>query len=480
MTNPSTPKPDVKHPAYDEMYGVWKDCRAAKTGQRAVHKEGEAYLPRLSGQTDQDYKAYLLRATYFNATGRTVEGMEGLVFRKKPMVVMPDSMKPWAQDISRGGHSLEGFARTCVGEVITTARGGILVDHPNQKPRADGSVPTVAEVAKSGARPYFAYYTAENIYNWEQRRVDNVFKTVNIWLAEPVNDIEDVPSQIRQLSLDSGVYTQILWTRTKRQWTASEPITPLMNGKALTDIPFWFLAPKEPDCNIQDPPIEDLAIVNLSHFRNSADLENGAHVAGQPTPYVTGLEGGTDEKGDPLNVLTIGSNTAWILPDVNSKVGFLQCGQEGFASLEKLMDRKENQMAALGARLIAPEKKAAETAETAGIRRGGENSVLSSIARSVSMQIEKAWKFAAEWAGIPADKVTFSLNLDFLPTTLDAQMLTALVGAWQAGAMSDEAFFDALQQGEIFDESVTFEDEKSRREADGPKLGVIGTEDDPE
>jgi hypothetical protein len=49
---------------------------------------------------------------------------------------------------------------------------------------------------------------------------------------------------------------------------------------------------------------------------NSADLENGAHVSGLPTPYITGI----DEK----TTINLGTGTILTIPEANSKVGFLQ------------------------------------------------------------------------------------------------------------------------------------------------------------
>jgi hypothetical protein len=145
------------------------------------------------------------------------------------------------------------------------------------------------------------------------------------------------------------------------------------------------------------------------------------------------------------------------------------------------MTSKEQQMAALGARMLAPEKKAAETAETAGIRRGGENSVLSSLAGSVSMSVEKALRFMAEWGGLDPEKVTFSLNRDFLPMPMDSAMLRELVAAWQSGMLSLETAFGIIQAGEIVPEDLTFEDEQERKESEPPPLGMtddIGADDD--
>ncbi len=449
-------QPDEQHKDYVAMFDTWSMCRDAAIGQRAVHDAGEVYLPKLSGQSDDDYKSYKMRAVYFNATGRTVAGMGGLVFRKQPDIEFPVSIEDWKDDISSTGKSLEGFAAECIKEVLIVGRGGILVDYPSN---ADEDI-TKAKAKESGLRPYLGYYRAENIFNWRYERVNNSYRLIDVYLMENNNG----EAQIRRLTLENGFYEQVIYIQEHKKWVELSRAAPEMSGAALKDIPFWFLAPNEPDGEIQNAPIEDLAYINMGHYRNSADIENGAHVAGLPTPYITGVS-------DDAQV-HLGSNAVWLLPDADCKVGFLQCGDEGFATLEKLMDRKEAQMSALGARMLAPEKKAAEAAETAGIKRGGENSVLASMAGAVEKQIGKALAFMALWAGV-TEEIKFELNKDYLPTPMSAQDITAWVGAWQSGAISEETFFEGLQAGEVISESLTFDDERERKENTEPKLGTL-------
>jgi len=57
----------------------------------AVKAAGERYLPRLDSQTDEEYLSYLNRACFFNATARTADGYVGLIFRRAPLVRLPDA-----------------------------------------------------------------------------------------------------------------------------------------------------------------------------------------------------------------------------------------------------------------------------------------------------------------------------------------------------------------------------------------------------
>lgn len=459
--------PDKTHPQYDEFLPVWKTCRDATTGQRAVHAGGDEYLPKLSGQSQADYKAYLTRALYFNATGRTVEGMVGLVFRKRPTIALPVALEPYLTDIDAAGQSLNGFAQQIVEEVVKVSRVGVLVEYP---PAPEVEAPITIDTARQlGQRPYLTTYKAESILNWRVERVNNQSMIVSVFLSEKYGEDDDGEDliQIRELFFD-GLYGQRIWRSNSQGWAVISEYYPTMNGQRIRMIPFFIAAPKEGTIDVQNPIIESLAYVNLAHYRNSADLENGAHVAGLPTPWVNGI---TDPSEAPE--IYLGATTCLKLPP-DATAGFLQCGSEGFATLEKAMTRKEEQMAALGARMLAPEKKQAETAEAHEIKRGGENSVLATLAGSVESTITKALRFMAEWVGSNPEEVAFELNKDYIPATMDAAMLREWVATWQSGGFSYETFIGGLQRGELIPDTITPEDEKERIEQDGPNLALTG------
>lgn len=447
------------HPDYLEYSPVWDTCEDAVEGQREIKKMGEKYLPRLSGQADADYKSYLQRALYFNATGRTVEAMIGLAFRKDIAITVPKTMESWLLNFDLAEKDIEMFSREVLEEFIVTGRCGILVDYP-QKP--EGVVVTETLATALNLRPYAKIYEADEIINWQQKTVNGVTSTILI-------DLLESDDKLRKLELIDGIYQQSLWQKDKNnEWNEVEGsrLTPLSNGKPLTTIPFVFVG-KE-GIEVYPPVIEDMVYVNLSHYQNSADLENGCHVTGLPTPYITGVE-----KAEDGTKLSLGTGTAWMIPNENAKVGFVQVGADGFASLEKAMDRKEQMMAALGARLVAPDRKAAETAETASIRRGGETSVLAEIIGVVNLAMNKVLNIMAVWAGVSGE-IKFAINKNYMPKSIDAPTLTAWVGALQSGSISNQTFFEILQGGEVLPERLTFEEETDRKETQPLALGMIG------
>lgn len=467
---------DTPHRDYTKYLEQWIKLQDASDGQEAVHAKTTDYLPKLGGQDDDDYKAYLSRALFYGATGRTIDSLTGMIFRKPPKMKLPKVVEDFSNNITLDGLSLQEFAEEIVDNDITLGRAGILVDHPDM---ADTSM-TRAEAERQNIRPFLKRYTAMSIFNWKVRGVANsqILVEVRLWesVEEPgAQEFESIDiKQIRVLDInESGQYRQRIFRKPndKDEWTQFGPdIIPVLNNTPLTFIPFIFVGVKNSSADVEKPPLIDLANVNFSHYKTTADLEHGAHFTGLPTAVITGAPINTDpETGEPSGGggFKIGSMTAWQFDNVDANAFFLEFKGDGLKSLEKRIEVKEQYMATLGARMLAPDKRAAETIETVQIHRLGESSVLASIVQSISASLEKALKIFAMWLGSD-EEVEYQLNRDFLAIVMSPQQLQALVQTWQAGGIAFVDLLDNLKRGEIVAENRSEDDIRSEIEQENP------------
>ena len=295
----------TRHPQHAENEGKWQKCRDAFDGGEAVKARGETYLPKLGGQSSDDYDAYVERALYYNATARTIQGWLGCVFRKDPQIAVPESIQQQLQDVTLTGVPIEALAKTALQEVLTVGRYGILVDMPTEE--------------SPERRPYLIPFKAEQIVNWQtaRRQGDVVLSMVVLreTEAEPQQgdpfEIKNV-EQYRVLTLEGdalNTYTVRVWRQIDKNdadsWVPVEEYVPKLKGQPLDFIPFCFIGPNTILPDVEKSPSEDLVDVNLSHYRSSADLEHGRHFTALPTVWVAGFPTEGTE-------LRIGSQTAWI------------------------------------------------------------------------------------------------------------------------------------------------------------------------
>ena len=453
-------------------------------GERAVHEAGTKYLPELADQDSDEYNAYRDRAGFYGATARTIEALCGLLFRKHPAADLPAGMDTVTENIDGQGSGLLEFAAEVAREVVTVGRVGILADHP---PRPDTeNVITISEQATLGQFPFLARYDAESIldYRTEMRGARRTVALVRLSEgveAEPDSEDEfatETVAQIRVLDLDAAGFYRVRLYREDDggEWLQhGDDMRPLRNGAPMREIPFVFVGATDTKPEIGRAPLIDLANVNVSHYRSSADYEHGLHFVALPTPVITGHQ---DDENDSYN---IGAAAAWVLREAEAKAFYLEFSGSGLGQLNTAIKDKESRMAAIGARLLAPEKRAAEAADTLSIRAAGENAALINISSAVSAGMTRALVILAEWMGRPTDSIAYELNDDFNPAGMDPQMLTALLGAWQSGAISMQTLFARLQDGEIVDAEKDFEDELDEiAELGPPAVAEPGPMDDAE
>jgi hypothetical protein len=457
---------NTEHPDWTANAPLWKKCRDASEGQEAVHAAGKEYLPVLSEQNGTEYAAYLARTLYFNATGRTLDGMTGMMFRRPPENEVPAAVSYLLDDVDTAGTPLIAFEEKAVEELVKQGRFALLADFPPVQPGA-----TLADAQSIGARPLAKLYCAEYIINWRTTRVANRTMLSLVVLVETHEDDSDpfvtikIP-QWRILRLVDGSYTVEIWRLldAKAEPVLIDSYVPLMGNSPMAFIPIVIAGPMGSGAEVQKPPLLALANVNLSHYRSTADYEHGLHFTGLPTPYVTG------HTFEPGQKFALGSTEVKAFPNEAAKPGFMEFAGTGLGALSTRLSEKEQMMVALGARMLANPTRGIESAETAQIHRAGENSVLASISNSASSALSQVLTWCAMWAGVQ-EPVKVRLNTDFMPAGMTAQELQALVAAWQSSAISFDTLHDNLSRGEI--STRTAEEERDLIDAEGPPLGAL-------
>ena len=463
------------HPDYDANLSTWLRARDVIAGEDAVKLGGIKYLPRLDSQSENEYLGYKSRACFFNATSRTCDGFLGLLFRRDPEVKLPDrhagvggALRVFTDDVDLMGTSLFTFCKGVVGEVLALGRCGTLIDW-----QADGE-----------SRAYVVRYAAEDILNWQTQRINGRNVVTMIALRELVERPDEadpfalkITETVRVLKLEqlpdaSTRYLVEIWQKNPADkdagWTMTETRVPLRLGKPLPLIPFVFHGPRNALPDVDKMPLADIISVNLDHYRLDADYKHGLHFTALPTAWVAGFD-----KKDNLH---IGSSTAWVSDTVGAVAGFLEFKGHGLSTFENAQNRDERLMAVLGSRMLEDTKRVGETADAIELRQAGENSILMTLALSLSDSISQVLRWVYWWNSteqypedVSEDLVLLQINTDFTAKGLTSMELTAIVSAWQAGAISQATMFDLFRKGEVLPTGRTDAEEKNLVQAGQPK-----------
>jgi hypothetical protein len=474
--------PDNLHPQYLATAQKWRRMRDVVAGEDAVKAAGETYVAKLDSMSPDEYKAYVERGFFYNATARTIAGYLGMVFRKDPVVnlggvnTVGDSFLAFRDDVDLLGTGLQAYARDVVSDVLTVGRAGTLVDWHEEEQRAT-----------------FCFYCAEKILNWRETRIKGRMVLSMLALAETVSEenpedpfttveVEQV-RVYRLVTLPAGLACVVnVWRQVKKEdqekaeWRVVESSVPKRRGAPLSFIPFVFHGTRNTRPDVEVPPLNDVAVANVAHFKVDVDYKHGLHFTALPTAWVSGF--------DKSCTLKIGSTTAWVTDTVGATAGFLEFKGEGLGTFEHAMDRIERLLSVLGARLLESQKRVSESAEALAIRQGGENSIIGDIAVAISQGLTEALRILAWWHGaedLPADvsmnTAACQLNTDYDVQALSASDLVAMVYAWQQSAISRDTLHYRLERGEVLPPGRTIEEELAliKQRPPPPPLATTGT-----
>lgn len=448
------PRFDHEHPIYADYFHVWTKCRDCFKGEESVKNENQAYLPYLSGQESSEYLSYKERALFLSVLKRTIQGLIGASMRKTPIIEVPSGMEQHLEDCDLMGTSIKEVIQNTLQELLITGRHILVVDR------------------MENSRTYITSYNSESLINWR------VYQNIPIMavFAEELDVSTDgydheMKTQYRVYDFIEGdaIRVRIALEELPEDGsgdnesvfkTVYETI-PTMQGEAIKQMPVFCINSNGVGFDsATTPPLLDLANLSLSHYRSSADLENGRHFTALPQPWITGVD-----PDDYRNGIKVGGDTAWIIPSEAAKLGYLEFSGQGLGSLENALAEKEQMMGIAGARLLET-KKGVESAEVSRIRQNIETSVLSSIVVNLQNGIEKALKYMASWEGMNPDEVRVELNMDFVDVRIPHQEIIALVQSYQMGGISMDTLLHNLKQGEVIPSDVSIDEEREKIELD--------------
>lgn len=483
MINPfNTQRTKVKvhwrKPELEELMPEYELIRDALDGETAVKAKKTLYLPMPDGMNTKElynqtrYAAYLKRAVYYNVTRRTLLALAGQVFMREPVVELPASLAYLADDATGTGVPLVQQAKITEEFVLAYSRSGLFIDYPVRE-----GPTTKAEMEGGFVRPTVYTYAPWEVINWRVRERGSREILTLVVLFETYSFEADMfeekyAEQYRVLRLDeSGDYVQEVWRESDpaeynpkakyhadadRDWYLHSSVKPTnFKGQPFKELPFTFVGTSNNDAVPDKPNFYDLASLNISHYRNSADLEESSFVMGQPTMVAVGL---TRQWLDDVlgGVVQIGARGGIPLP-AGGDAKILQPVSNDLTM--SLMERKERQMVALGAKLVeGPEVQ--RTAYETKVEASSDGSVLASSTRNVQRAFEFAIDICSQFVGTN-EAFKFELNSDFDITRLTPDEQFAAIKCWQDGALAFKEMRDVLKRAGV----ATMDDEVVKKEA---------------
>jgi len=466
------------------QYELIRDCLA---GEHQVKFRKTRYLPMPSAEdTSKEnvsrYDTYLARAMFFGMAEQTLSGFVGQIFMREPTAKVPAILKAVVDDATGSGVPLKQQAMAAASHGLAYGRLGLYVDYPvTNIVAADGTdeeqPATIADIEAGDVRPTIRVIEPWDCLNYRVKaRGAKVILSLVVFREDRIIDDDGFETktkdQWRVLRLDENdeYVIEIYHARSGPQ--PAERYEPRdASGKRLTEIPFTFVGSINNEATPNPPPMYQLCSINIHHYMNSADYEESVFIVGQPTLAAAGL---TEEWVTKVlkGRLAMGARGGIPLP-VGASIELLQAQPNTIA--KEAMDKKEDQMIAIGAKFRRPDQ-VQRTATESDIDNVSETSVLSKVAQNVASGFKWALEWCAVFVGAPETGIDYDMNTEFDLVNLTPEEQNAIVAAWKAEALTFEEMRDALRRGGL----ATVPDAKAKSDIEAARADMTELEIDKE
>lgn len=474
MSNPNTKNRQVQtghsylagatfaHPEYSYWQHAWRQLRDTYLGDEEMRRKASLYIPMLETMDQNEYAAYVQRAVFYNMVGKTVNGMHGTLFRRPPKVKnVPQRLQEDLETIGRDGASLLSLSKTIGREVISMGRYGVLMDRDE-----DPALP-----------PYLTGYIAENIISWTVEVVKGKYQLTEVVLREiEARKTQRFGSHVtyfsnfRVLKLERDpetreyVYVQHFFEADEKSLIAdlngpeAYTVMPSNRGVPFDYIPFIFFGATENTAGVDKSPVLDIAKINISHYQTTAHLEHGRFYTGLPIYYVQVGE------NQEANQYELGPSTVWEV-EPGQRPGVIEFNGTGLSTLERALNQKEHQIAALGGRIVGVMANAtAESADITAMKERNEASILLTITSNIADGLTKLIRWWARWndaTDAEVKNIEFRMSRDFLFDIGSSREFRAMQAMYKDGVIPVEVFHDYMRRSDVISEDMSVEEFKA-------------------
>lgn len=423
---------------YNEVRKEWIRIKDFIAGLKRIKENAlcNDYIDLPSGLnnasvSDTKKQAYIKRAFVPELANVALQEANGRIFQQGVKLPnFPESLDYMNDDIDTSNVSLYEMTQKVINNLNSTSFCGILVDWLN----SDVEYRTVAEKEQSGERVIWTFYEDLEIL---EILTSNDNKPIKITLSEKyvqrINYI-GVETEVKEyearriLLLDEeGFYTQKFYIKNENDWQMIEEITPLINGKRLTEIPFVIFNGKTNNQEIYKPRLQDMVETMNSILKNWTDLEHMIHNICMPVRYATGLT-----QDDKNNITGISPTALWTTINPDAKFGVLDVGGKGLDYVFSNINTKLSLAERIGYVFMAQTQK---TATQTISESTGRVITLTDVVESANQGLNNAiwWSFMFAGIAYNEEEHTIKLTIKTEESAFEANNFTALINAVNQG-----------------------------------------------
>lgn len=413
-------------------YQIWEDfC----TGGDAVEKKPK-YLPRHPFESEPQYKIRLALSTYKNHAKPIVSVFTSSVWRKKPVRDhFPETLKPFLDNVDQFKTSADMFFTTVDQRAAETGLCFILVDS-TKAPEDAGEIKTQADANKYGIRPFFVHVPALSVVAWGFDAAGLAFSVIK-HEHETATDPFIEPKKTR---------TYNVWYRDKWELYEEKDKDDLVMTsqgthpcKAVPLVPCYF---RKKDEMVGTSAISEV----LSLLSRAYNLENAFDKSLFDTAFPQQAFYGFET--DSITNYIKSSSNGIVSPDSNAKSEFVEPSGRAFEAMDKKIKNDELSIREIALRMVRPDSKVGESAESKKLDNQQLNSQLSVFSNNCQDAETRCWELAMAWMNTTGE-VGIKYNDDFDIDLVTGDLIRAFSEMRRNKDISRATLWKMMQKAEI-------------------------------
>lgn len=414
-----------------DMLPIYDQIRDTMCGEYAVKKKTTRYLPIPNSaenlESSPRYQEYLQRAVFYNVVERTAEGLVGQIFLRDPSLTLPPQMEMLRENANGEGLSFSQLMKEACMHILPYGRGGFLADFPIAD---NNETIMISDLRNKRTQPTLKFYKPWDIVNWETKVISGETVLTMVVLREtfeyraPGSYQVVEYEQYRVYEIFEGQVVGGIYQLNKNRDFQQTQNFQLRDAKSFPfdRVPFAFVGADNNDATIDKAPLYAMSVLNIAHYRNSADYEETIYFMGQPTLFINGVDKAWVEDVWKKK-LYLGSRSVVPAPP-NANETLIQIQENSLA--KEGMDQKEEQMRALGAKLVERKSNVERKEAEIMIEAASDVSTLTKIAGNVEEAATQALRWCARYVGANEAEIELEINRNFDLTSLTAEELRQL------------------------------------------------------
>jgi len=410
-------KPDYRNAISMAMETDLEIVRDLAKGTRRIRSK-KKYLPQEDRESDTSYKIRVGRSLLFNTFVKTRNALVGMGFKTDPVLDtdVPPQVRADLEDVDLAGSHFDVFLKQAFTDAVNDGHVFLFVDMQPELERSLTSaapVPDASDDQASGRRPYWVEFRKDQAYNWASDRIngERVLTRITFQECATVPDGEYGEKEVKRYRVlklpllrlaEKGrpaLYGSMQWELHLEKTVKGKSELELIDGDTtdLPRIPVVTIYTNRTGFLESDPPLLDLAHLNIGHYQQWSDLNNQVRYL---TPFTvrkfdTKEEQKADDDPKAKEEIAIGPNAVVDIYGEHAEVSLVSHNADCVKpARESLMDL-ESRMSAVGLSIISAKKDNETTATEKVLDQGERTSELNTWIRALSDGAEACLKLHA-------------------------------------------------------------------------------------